>query len=115
MYIRPKSYISVQARCSTVLFQPLERVKNGRFNMQTISQGATFDEKPRLNFELLISEVSSSLIHPFTETDSVVNSSLQKIIDFIGIDRAALFQEESPGSKTLVLTHLRIRPGCGPI
>ena len=83
--------------------------------MQTISQGATFDEKPRLNFELLISEISSSLIHPFTETDSVVNSSLQKIIDFIGIDRAALFQEESPGSKTLILTHLRIRPGCGPI
>lgn len=83
--------------------------------MHGISQVSTFDEKSRLNFELLISEISSSLIHPSDdEIDSVINSSLQKILDFIGIDRAALFQEDSPGSKRLILTHIKIRPGCGP-
>jgi transcriptional regulator with GAF, ATPase, and Fis domain len=84
--------------------------------MQRISDGAIFDEKAQLDFELLISEICSNLIHPsFGEIDSVVDSGLQKILDFIGIDRAALFQEEAPGSKRLILTHLRIRPGCGPI
>lgn len=84
--------------------------------MQTISDTTTFDEKARLNFELLISDISSSLIHlTDNEIDKVVNSSLQKILDFLNIDRAALFQEEDQGSKSLILTHLRVRPGCGTI
>ncbi|MCI0447088.1 hypothetical protein L0152_28265, partial [bacterium] len=48
------------------------------------------------------------------EIDSVIEASLQKILDCLHIDRAALFQQEEPGSNRFLLTHLRIRPGCGP-
>ncbi|HSP06260.1 MAG TPA: sigma 54-interacting transcriptional regulator, partial [Acidobacteriota bacterium] len=46
--------------------------------------------------------------------DSVLEASLQKILDLLHIDRAALFQEEEQGSERMILTHLKIRPGFGP-
>ena len=73
-----------------------------------------FDEKERLYFELLISEISSNLVHPGFEIDSVIEESLQKILDFLGLDRAILWQLEGPDSKRFIITHMKIRPGCGP-
>lgn len=74
-----------------------------------------FNDKVRLDFEVLISEISSSLIQVLPdEIDSVIEGSLQKILDCLHIDRAALFQQEESGSNRFILTHLRIRPGCGP-
>ena len=80
-----------------------------------VGGGIGFNEKTRLDFELLISEISSSLIHSSSnEIDSVLESSLRKIVDFLHIDRASLFQEEEPGSKKLLLTHFSVRSGCEP-
>jgi transcriptional regulator with GAF, ATPase, and Fis domain len=73
-----------------------------------------FNEKARLDFEILISEISASLVHLGTEEiDSVINSSLQKILDFLRIDRATLWFRE-PETKRFQMTHAKIRPGCGP-
>lgn len=69
----------------------------------------------RLDFEVLISAISSRVAQIFAEElDQAIDESLQKIIDLLHIDRAALFQVEEAGSKRFLLTHLKIRPGCGP-
>jgi formate hydrogenlyase transcriptional activator len=82
---------------------------------QGLAQVIEFDETERLDFELLISEISSSLVHVLPDqTDSAIEGNLQRILDHLQIDRAALFQEEEPGSKRFILSHLRLRPGCGP-
>jgi transcriptional regulator with GAF, ATPase, and Fis domain len=67
------------------------------------------------DFQALISNISASLAQSdLSELDSVIESTLQNLLDHLHIDRAALFQEEESGSKNFILTHLRIRPGCGP-
>jgi formate hydrogenlyase transcriptional activator len=82
---------------------------------QGLAQVIKFDEQQTLDFELLICEISSSLVHVLPDQiDSIIESNLQKILDHLQIDRAALFQEEEPGSKRFILSHLRTRPGCGP-
>ncbi len=86
-----------------------------RFGSSGVDTRAPLNEKTRLDFEILISEISSSLVHPGPdEIDSIINASLQKILEFVQIDRAALWQEEEPDSRRFHLTHLKIRPGCGP-
>jgi len=78
-------------------------------------EGFTFSEKSALDFELLISDISSRFVHIHTsQLDSLIEDSLQKIIDFLSLDRAVLWQEEGPDSKRFMLTHLRFKPGCGP-
>jgi GAF domain-containing protein len=73
------------------------------------------DSDKRLDLEILISEISSWLIHVKAgEFDAAVEECLQKILDFLRIDRAVLFLLEAPGSRRFVLSHMRIRPGCGP-
>ena len=75
----------------------------------------SLNEKSRLDFEFLLSDISARLVHcDSTELDVVIETSLQKILDYLCIDRAALFQEAEPGSRKFALTHLRVRPGCGP-
>lgn len=74
-----------------------------------------FNQEIRLDFEVLISEISSSLVNlPPDRVDDHLNANLQKILDFLQIDRAVLFQKESPEGSRLILTHMKIRPGCGP-
>lgn len=74
-----------------------------------------FDQQDRLNFEILVSEISSDLVNiQADEVDAVLETSLQRILDLLHIDRAALFQEEDSGRERMILTHLRVRPGCGP-
>jgi transcriptional regulator with GAF, ATPase, and Fis domain len=76
---------------------------------------ALFDERARLEFELLISDISSQIVHsPSDKLDAVIEDSLQKILDFLSIDRAVLWQEEEPNGKRFILTHIRSKPGCGP-
>ena len=80
-----------------------------------VRRGDSFDEKSRLKFELLISEILSRLVYVGTdEIDVVINESLQKILDFLRIDRAVLWQKEGPESTRFIVTHRKIRPGCGP-
>jgi formate hydrogenlyase transcriptional activator len=84
-------------------------------NFHGLAPVIDFTDKVRLDFEVLISEISSSLIHVLPEQfDGVIEGSLQKILDSLHIDRAALFQQEEPGSNRFILSHLRVRPGCGP-
>ena len=86
-----------------------------QFSSTSLDRSIQFDHKARLAFELLVSEISSSLVHPDLDlVDSILNAGLQKIIDFLRLDRATLWQEEEPDSKRFILTHMRIRPGCGP-
>lgn len=74
-----------------------------------------FEEQERLKFELLVSDISSSLINIAPDVlDSTIEAGMQKILDLLEIDRAALFEEEEQGSERMVLTHLKVRPGCGP-
>jgi formate hydrogenlyase transcriptional activator len=74
-----------------------------------------FNQEARLAFEVLISDISSSLVHiQPDEIDSVIEASLQKILDCLKIDRAGLWLLENNGRKRFVLTHLKVRPGCGP-
>lgn len=81
----------------------------------TIQKEICFDQESRLRFELLISDISSSLVHLVPEqVDEALSTNLQKILDFLNIDRAALFQTEEPETEKMTLTHLRVRPGCGP-
>jgi formate hydrogenlyase transcriptional activator len=73
-----------------------------------------FTEKARLDFEVLISDISSRFVHtPTSELDSLIEESLQRIIDFLSLDRAVLWQEEGRDNKRIILTHWRARPGRG--
>jgi formate hydrogenlyase transcriptional activator len=86
-----------------------------RFLSPEVNGKTYLNEKARLDFELLITEISSSLVHvPPDEVDAVINASLQKILDFFQIDRAVLWQREAPDSNRFVITHAKIRPGHGP-
>jgi transcriptional regulator with GAF, ATPase, and Fis domain len=77
--------------------------------------GFAVTETYRLDFELLISDISSRFVHSSTnDLDSLIEDSLQRILDFLSLDRAVLWQEEGPNSKRFILTHLRFKPGCGP-
>ncbi|HSE41814.1 MAG TPA: sigma 54-interacting transcriptional regulator [Acidobacteriota bacterium] len=72
-------------------------------------------EKSRFDFEVIISDIASQLVHSdSSHLDILLEGSLQKILDFLGIDRIALFQEEELGSGKFILTHFKVRPGCGP-
>ena len=84
-------------------------------NIVALSPFLTSYESGGLAFEVLISSISSKVAHAFAEgIDQVIDESLQKIIDLLHIDRAVLWQLEGPGSKRLLLTHMKIRPGFGP-
>lgn len=83
----------------------------------SINEGPVFNftEKSRLDFELLISDISSNFVHSNgAQLDSLINDSLQRILDFLSLDRVALWQEEGPTSQRYILTHLKFKPGCGP-
>ncbi len=68
-----------------------------------------------LDFELLISDISAKLVNcNLEELNRAIEMSLQEVLDFLNIDRAALFRVEEPNSKRFVLSHLKIRPGCAP-
>ena len=72
-------------------------------------------QEAALDFEALISDISSGLVLlRGNGIDTAIESSLQKILDSLPIDRAALFQAEEPDCKRFILTHVKIRPGCGP-
>jgi transcriptional regulator with GAF, ATPase, and Fis domain len=74
-----------------------------------------FNDQARLNFELLITEITSSLVNPDPDhLDRLINEGLQKILDSIGIDRAVLWKREAPDKDRFVISHLRSRPGTGP-
>jgi formate hydrogenlyase transcriptional activator len=75
--------------------------------------GMRFDETTRLDFEHLISDISSKLVLPNADSiDPVIEQSLQRIRDFLNLDRVVLWLRES-GDRFL-LTHMSIRPGHGP-
>jgi formate hydrogenlyase transcriptional activator len=68
-----------------------------------------------LDFERLILDISSSFDGSTpADIETIINSNLHKILEFLQIDRAALFQKEESNSDRFVLTHLSVRPGCGP-
>jgi transcriptional regulator with GAF, ATPase, and Fis domain len=78
-------------------------------------RGFAFTETNRLDLEVLISDITSRFVHtPASQLDSVIEKSLQEIINFLSLDRAVLWQQEEPNCKRFILTHLRFKPGCGP-
>ena len=65
--------------------------------------------KGQIDFEFLISDIASSLVRPGPgDIDAVINENLQKIVDFLKIDRASLFQKDKQG-ENLVLSHVSVR------
>jgi len=85
--------------------------------MQELTRGriSSFFTPEPFELDLLVSDISSSLIRPGPdEMDAVLSENLQKILDFLQIDRAALFLREKENPNRFILTHLKIRPGCGP-
>lgn len=83
--------------------------------MRAESEVVHFEPIDLLAFETLVSEISANLVRPsWDQIDAVIEDGLQKILDFLHMDRAALFQREEPDNERMVLTHLRVRPGCGP-
>src|SRR5262245_7444446 len=90
-------------------------MKAGMQVLPPLESPINFNEKSRLDFELLISEISSSLVNPSAdEIDSVIEAGLQKMLDLLHVDRASLFQKDEMDCQRFILTHVKIRPGCGP-
>ena len=83
-------------------------------NSASISRN-TFPSSTRFSVEHLISRISSIFSNPFlADLDTLIENSLQGILDHLRLDGVSLFQEEFPSSKRFILTNLKIRPGCGP-
>jgi signal transduction histidine kinase len=65
----------------------------------------------RLRFEALLSELSATFVHlPAGQVDSQIESSLRRLVAFLGIDRGGL-AELLVEQKQLVITHSYHRPG----
>jgi len=69
----------------------------------------------RLEFEALLTEVSSSLTHvPAERVDAAIEAGLSRLATFLGVDRASLY-EFSPDGKEASLTHFFAAPSdLGP-
>jgi len=71
-----------------------------------IIHGKKHDPKlfKRLQFEMMISSLSTSFINVSDESiDQVIESGLRRVVEFIGFDRASLIQEKN--NRQLELTH----------
>jgi transcriptional regulator with GAF, ATPase, and Fis domain len=87
------------------LFKPFQSPK--RINFVRANE-----DFPSFDFELLISNISSRLVYcDPKESDCVIEESLQEIIDFLRIDKAAILLEEQIGSNKFEVTHFKIRSG----
>jgi formate hydrogenlyase transcriptional activator len=74
---------------------------------------ATLEE--RLGFEALLSDLSARFINvPAEQVDQEIEAALQRIVEFLDLDRSTLFQH-SGADKTLVVTHSWAKPGYEPI
>jgi transcriptional regulator with GAF, ATPase, and Fis domain len=69
------------------------------------------DIKTQLQFERLISELSTGFINlPFDQVDKKIKDGLMLIVEFLGIDRS-LLHEFSEDKQTLRLSYFYVRPG----
>jgi signal transduction histidine kinase len=68
----------------------------------------------RLRFETLLAELSATFVNlPVNQVDSQIESSLQRLVVFLGIDRGAL-AELLIGQKQMVITHSFHAPAAPP-
>lgn len=69
----------------------------------------------RFRFESLLAELSATFVHlPADRVDSRIESALEQLVAFLGVDRGGLAQ--LPGDKDdLVITHSHHRPGVPPL
>jgi transcriptional regulator with GAF, ATPase, and Fis domain len=73
------------------------------------------DTERRLEFEMLISEISACFIQlPCEEVDQKIEVNLRRVVDFLKLDRGTLWQSSLEGDQKIVLTHFSARPGIGP-
>jgi PAS domain S-box-containing protein len=69
----------------------------------------------RLRFEALLSDLSARFINlPAEQVDQEIEAGLQRLVEFLDLDRSTLFQLSGDG-KTLVVTHSWAKPGYEPI
>jgi hypothetical protein len=69
----------------------------------------------RLRFEALLSSFSARFINlPAEQVDQEIEAGLQRLVEFLDLDRSTLFQLSGDG-KTLVVTHSWAKPGYEPI
>src|SRR4051794_13164957 len=65
----------------------------------------------RLQFEATLARPSATFIHlPPDEVDGQIEAALQRIVDFLGLDRSTLCQFSADGTR-LVATHSYSVPG----
>ncbi len=75
--------------------------------------GETSTNFVELEFEKVISDISSKFVlSDLNELGSTIETSLQKILDFLQLDSAALLYQEKENSKIFTLRHLKQQPGC---
>jgi formate hydrogenlyase transcriptional activator len=67
----------------------------------------------RLQLEMLLSDLSTSFINlPAEQIDQEIESSLRRITEFLGFDRASLYQESKNGQ--FINSHIYTMPGIKP-
>jgi signal transduction histidine kinase len=68
----------------------------------------------RLRFETLLAELSATFVNlPASQVDSQIESALQRLVEFLGVDRGGL-AELLVDQKQLVITHSYHMPGVPP-
>ncbi len=69
----------------------------------------------RLRFESLLSRLSATFVHlPADKVDEQIQSGLQQIVEFLGVERSSVAQFSEDGSE-LVATHSYTIPGFPPM
>ena len=85
------------------------------FSCMHIQDVITFDEGKRKGFLALISEISSAFVDvPYQEMNQRIDSSLQRIADFLQLDRTTLLLLDSK-SENFVFANVAGRIGLGPV
>lgn len=69
---------------------------------------------PSVGFETLLLELSTRFIDlPAHEVDGQIQSALNRVCEFLGLERSTLWQAPEDGENTFVLTHIH-QPGDAP-
>ena len=67
----------------------------------------------RLKFEALLSDLSAAFINvPVSEVDGKIEQGLQRIVEFLGVDRSTVWKVNPDGK--MICTHSFARNGIKP-
>jgi PAS domain S-box-containing protein len=73
----------------------------------TVRKQAVESLKERLNFEMLMAEISALFVNlPADRINSEIEAAQRRVCECLGLDRSSLFQVDEGDPETLLLTHL---------